>query len=71
MRNRLGWLVFLACLSAPIGALAQGRPIVLSDRAGGRDHALELALDVMRTAAIAACRASASASRCRCSIPTT
>lgn len=46
MWNRLGWLVLFACLSAPIGALAQGRPIVLNDRAGGRDHALELELDV-------------------------
>jgi len=46
MRNRLGWMVLFVCLSAPIGALAQGRPIGLNDRAGGRDHAIELELDV-------------------------
>jgi hypothetical protein len=46
MWNRLGWLVLLACVSAPIGALAQGRPIGLNERVGGRDHALELELDV-------------------------
>jgi len=39
-------MVLFVCLSAPIGALAQGRPIGLNDRAGGRDHAIELELDV-------------------------
>lgn len=46
IRNRWGWLVLLACLSEPIGAFAQGRPIGLHDRAGGRDHAIELELDL-------------------------
>jgi hypothetical protein len=46
MRNRFGWLMLFVCLSTPIVALAQGRPIGLNDRAGGRDHAIELELDV-------------------------
>lgn len=45
MGNRWVGLVILALLSAPLGALAQGRPIGLSDRKGGRDHAIELELD--------------------------
>lgn len=46
MRNRLGRVVLFACLSVTTGALAQGRPIGLHERAGGRDHAIELELDV-------------------------
>src|SRR5689334_23394860 len=47
MRNRFGWMVAV-CLSIPASALAQGRPIGLADRTGGRDHALELELDFSR-----------------------
>lgn len=46
MWTRLGCAVALALVSAPLGALAQGRPILLNDRKGGRDIALELELDV-------------------------
>lgn len=46
MLNRLGWVVLFMGLSAPIAAVAQGRPIGLNDRAGARDHALELELDL-------------------------
>jgi hypothetical protein len=44
--NRLAWLAAFALLSAPLTVLAQGRPIGLKDHTGGRDHALELELDV-------------------------
>lgn len=44
--NRLAWLAVFALFSAPLTVLAQGRPIGLSDHSGGRDHALELELDL-------------------------
>lgn len=45
MNARSAWLLVFVLLSAPLSALAQGRPITLNDRKGGRDHALELELD--------------------------
>jgi hypothetical protein len=45
MNVRLASLVVCALLSAPWTAVAQGRPIGLNERKGGRDHALELELD--------------------------
>jgi hypothetical protein len=45
MSKRLSFLGLVLCFSAPLVALAQGRPIGLAEQKGGRDHALELELD--------------------------
>jgi len=45
MLKRCVLLALLGIAFAPLAAAAQGRPIGLAERKGGRDHALELELD--------------------------